>query len=477
MKAFMDKDFLLETETARHLFHDIAEGLPIVDYHCHISPKEIWEDRRFDNLAQAWLGGRNPDGSIQGDHYKWRLMRMNGVPEEYITGNMPDYERFLKFVEAMELSAGGPIVPWCHLELKTFFGYEKPLTTASAKEAWDFCNEKLKNDPRLSVRGIIEQSNVIFIGTTDDPADSLEWHRKIQADPAFSVKVCPSFRPDQAILIDNPGFPEYMTRLAESAGRKSLDSVRDVLEALTERLEYFRSLGCRAADHGLEAVPWRPASEEEVNTIYLKALRGQGITAEERDIYKTALLYYLAGEYRRLNIAMQIHYSALRNVNTRLFKALGPDVGGDTVGQVSCIKELAAFMGALDEAGKLPKMILYSLNPAENLLLDALAGCFQSEESPCRVQHGAAWWFNDTRSGIEAQIRSLANAGQLGNAVGMLTDSRSFLSYPRHSYYRRILCSMIGNWVENGEYPNDEAALRRIVEGVCWRNAVRYFDL
>ena len=477
MKAFMDRDFLLETETARHLFHDIAEGLPIVDYHCHISPKEIWEDRRFDDLAQAWLGGRNPDGSCSGDHYKWRLMRMNGTPEEYVTGDRPDWERFLKFAEALELSAGSPMMHWCHMELKTFFGCEKPLTAATAKEVWDLCNEKLRNDPELSVRGMIRKSNVVFIGTTDDPADTLEWHRRIQADPSFPVQVCPSFRPDKAILIGQTGFPEYIGRLAESVGKKSLDSVREVLDALTVRLEYFKSLGCRAADHGLEAVPWRPASEEEADAVYRKALRGEALTEEEREIYETAVLCHLAKEYHRLNIAMQIHYSALRNVNTRLFKALGPDVGGDTVGQVSCIKELAAFMSALDEAGTLPKMILYSLNPAENLLLDALAGCFQSGELPCRVQHGAAWWFNDTRSGIEEQIRSLANAGQIGNALGMLTDSRSFLSYPRHSYYRRILCNMIGHWVENGELPNDEAVLRRIVEGVCYKNAVRYFGL
>ena len=477
MKAFMDKDFLLETETARHLFHDYAEKLPLIDYHCHISPKEIYENRRFNNLVEVWLGGENPDGTYFGDHYKWRLMRMNGVPEEYVSGNKPAYERFLKFVEALELSVGNPMVHWCNMELQTFFGFNKPLTMETAKECWDFCNDKLQNDPACSVRGIVEKSNVYYIGTTDDPVDTLEWHARIAADESIKTKVCPSVRPDRAIFVHKPDFPEYIGKLAKSVGKESLNSAKEVFDALTERIEFFKSMGCRASDHGIEYMPWHPASDEEVDAVFQKAMRGEQITLEERDIYETAILTHLAKTYHRLDIAMEIHYSALRNVNTRKFKKLGLDVGIDTINQVSCIRALASFMGALDETGELPKMILFSLNPAENLLLDTLAGCFQTEEMPGKVQHGAAWWYNDTKSGMEDQMRNLANVGQLGNFIGMLTDSRSFLSYPRHSYFRRILCNMIGNLVENGEYPNREESLKRIIEGVCFTNAKRYFNI
>ncbi len=477
MKAFMDKDFLLENETARHLFHDYAEKLPLIDYHCHISPKEIYENRRFNNLVEVWLGGRNPDGTYFGDHYKWRLMRMNGVPEEYVSGNKPPYERFLKFVEALELSIGNPMVHWCNLELQTFFGFNKPLTMETARECWDFCNDKLKNDPSCTVRGIVEKTNVYYIGTTDDPIDTLEWHKKIAEDKSIRTKVYPSIRPDRAIFVHKPDYPEYIGKLAKSVGKESLDSAKEVFDALTERIEYFKSLGCRASDHGIEYVPWHPASDEEVEAVFQKAMRGEKISLDERDIYETAILMHLAKTYHRLDIAMEVHYSALRNVNTRKYKTMGLDVGIDTINQVSCIQALASFMGALDENGELPKMILFSLNPSENLLLDVLAGCFQTEEMPCKIQHGAAWWFNDTKCGMEDQMRSLASVGQLGNFIGMLTDSRSFLSYPRHNYFRRILCNMIGTLVENGEYPNREESLKRIVEGICFTNAERYFNI
>ena len=477
MKDFMDKDFLLETETAKHLFHDYAEHMPLVDYHCHINPKEIYEDRRFDNLVEVWLGGKQPEGGYFGDHYKWRVMRSNGVSEDYITGDRPDYERFLKFVEALEMAIGNPMYHWCNLELRQFFGYDKPLTVENAEEAWNFCNEKLRTDPNLTVRGIIKKANVAFIGTTDDPVDTLEWHGRIAADKTIDVKVCPSFRPDKAINIQKEGFAEYIGKLAKSVGKESLDSAEEVMDALVQRLEFFKTMGCRASDHGLDYVPFRPASAKKVNEIFQKAMAGESLSKKEAEKYQTAVLLCLGKAYHRLGIAMQIHYSCYRNANERMFRKLGPDTGFDMIAQNTCGQDIARFLSALDESGELPKTILYSLNPADNAQLGTILGSFQADEVPGKIQHGSAWWFNDTKSGMEEQMKSLANLSLLGNFVGMLTDSRSFLSYARHDYFRRILCNLVGNWVENGEYPNDDKALKRIVEGVCFRNAERYFEL
>ena len=477
MKEFMDKDFLLETETAKHLFHDYAEHMPLVDYHCHINPKEIYEDRRFDNLVEVWLGGKQPEGGYFGDHYKWRVMRSNGVSEDYITGDRPDYERFLKFVEALEMAIGNPMYHWCNLELRQFFGYDKPLTVENAEEAWNFCNEKLRTDPNLTVRGIIKKANVAFIGTTDDPVDTLEWHGRIAADKTIDVKVCPSFRPDKAINIQKEGFVEYIGKLAKSVGKESLDSAEEVMDALVQRLEFFKTMGCRASDHGLDYVPFRPASAKKVNEIFQKAMAGESLSKKEAEKYQTAVLLCLGKAYHRLGIVMQIHYSCYRNANERMFRKLGPDTGFDMIAQNTCGQDIARFLSALDESGELPKTILYSLNPADNAQLGTILGSFQSDEVPGKIQHGSAWWFNDTKSGMEEQMKSLANLSLLGNFVGMLTDSRSFLSYARHDYFRRILCNLVGNWVENGEYPNDDKALKRVVEGVCFRNAERYFEL
>ncbi len=477
MRPFMDKDFLLETETAKHLFHDYAEQMPLCDYHCHIPPREIYENRRFSDIVEVWLGGKQPDGSYFGDPYKWRVRRSNGVSEDYITGDKPATERLKKFAESVEMAIGNPMYHWCNLELRKFFGYEGYFSPETSDAIFAKTAEMLQSDPKLTVRGLIEQSNVAMIGTTDDPIDTLEWHEKIAADPSIKFKVCPSFRPDKAINISKPGFQEYLGRLAESVGKTELKTVADVRAALTQRLEFFVKHGCRASDHGLDYIPCRPCTRAQADAALEKALAGQELTVEEAEHYQTAILLHLGREYHRLNVVMQLHYSCLRNVNEGMYARLGPDTGFDMIAQNTCGGSIAQLLSALDEKGECPKTILYSLNPADNAQLGTLIGCFQGPEVPGKLQHGSAWWFNDTKTGMEEQMISLANLGLLGNFVGMLTDSRSFLSYARHDYFRRIFCNLVGRWVENGEYPNDEAALKKIVEGVCYRNAARYFNL
>lgn len=476
MKRFMDKDFLLENETAKHLFHDYAENMPIIDYHCHISPKEIYEDRRFHGIDEVWLGGKNADGTYFGDHYKWRLMRANGTPEEYVTGGKPGKERIQKFADALEMAIGNPMVHWTNLELQKYFGITEPLTSENAEKVYEKCADMLENDPKLSVRGIISSSNVVFIGTTDDPADDLFWHKKIAEDPSIDVKICPSFRPDKAISIAKDGFTAYIEKLAAASG-KTISTAEDVKDALIERLEYFVSLGCRASDHGLDYIPFCETSEELADAVFRKAQQGEKISREEADVYGTYILLHLAKAYHRLGVVMQFHYSCYRNANARIYREMGPDTGVDMIAVNDCGIQIAGLLSALDETGECPKTILYSLNPADDTQIDTLCGCFQTDEVPGKIQHGSAWWFNDTKSGMEAQMRSLANEGLLGNFVGMLTDSRSFLSYARHDYFRRIFCNILGEWVENGEYPNREESLRKIVEGVCYKNAKRYFNL
>ena len=477
MKAFMDKDFLLSTDTAKHLFHDYAEKLPLVDYHCHLNPREIYEDRRFEDLAEVWLGGLQPDGSYAGDHYKWRVMRSNGTPEEYVTGTKPGFERFMKFVEALEMAIGNPMYHWCHLELQQFFGVYEQLTTESARRIWDHCNDLLRNDPDMTARGLIRKANVTFIGTTDDPIDSLEWHDKIAGDPTITTVVGPSYRPDKAVNIHKAGWKEYLQQLAASVGKERLPTMADVLDALMERLEFFKTHGCRASDHGLDYVPFRNYTLEQADAVYQKALRGEQLTTEEVEGYQTVILLHLGKAYHRLGIVMQLHYSCLRNNNNRIFKLQGGDTGVDAIAQNTCGGNISALLSSLDEAGACPKTILYSLNPADNAQLGSLIGCFQDSTIPGKIQHGSAWWFNDNKTGMQEQMISLGNLGLLGNFVGMLTDSRSFLSYARHDYFRRILCDLVGTWVENGEYPNNEASLKRIIEGVSSYNAMRYFEL
>ena len=459
MRAFMDRDFLLSTETAKHLYHDFAEGMPIIDYHCHLDPKEIFEDRKFENITQLWLGG---------DHYKWRLMRSAGVGERFITGDATDREKFRKWAETVSLAIGSPLYHWSHLELRNYFGYDGVLNGDTAEEVWNLCSEKLQT---LSARKLIEDSNVKALCTTDDPADSLEWHKKIAEDPSFGVKVLPSFRPDKAVSIEKADYLEYLKRLGE------ITSFSQLAEVLKERLAVFVSLGCRVSDHGLESVPYAPATEAEVEAIFQKRLHGELPTAQEAKQFKTALLLALGREYRRLGVVMQLHFGVIRDNAKRVFRALGPDAGVDSIGDAVSIRDLAAFLNALDETDELPKTILYSLNPNDNAALVTVMGAFQTGEAVSKIQHGSAWWFNDHKRGMIDQLTNLAAGGYLAGFVGMLTDSRSFLSYARHEYFRRILCDLIGTWVENGEYPADDAALRTIVEGICYANAQRYFHL
>lgn len=477
MKKFMDEDFILHTETAKRLYKNYAAPMPLVDYHCHISPREIYENRRFNNLVEVWLGGKQPDGSYFGDHYKWRVMRSNGVSEDYVTGQKPDFERFMKFVEALQMAIGNPMYHWCNLELHKYFGVTEALTPENAKEIWDKCADMLQNDPKLTVRGLIEQSNVAMVGTTDDPTDTLEWHEKIAGDPSIKFKVCPSFRPDKAINITKAGFADYIARLAESVGKSSLATTEDICGALTERLEFFKKLGCRASDHGLDYIMFRDGSMQQADKALKKALAGETLTTEEAEVYQTKLLLCLGRAYHKNGIAMQLHYNCCRNANSLMMSSHGPDTGFDTIDNLSCSHGIISLLDALDKENALPKTIIYSLNPNEDALIDTIIGAFQSDEIPGKIQHGSAWWFNDTKTGMENQMISLANLGLLGNFIGMLTDSRSFLSYTRHDYFRRIFCNLVGTWVENGEYPDNEAALKNIVEGVCYKNAVRYFDL
>lgn len=464
--SFINDDFLLKNGTAKRLYHSYAENQPIIDYHCHISPREIAEDKRFSDISEIWLGG---------DHYKWRLIRMLGVPESEITGSCDPRVKFRHFAEALPLAIGNPMYHWTHLELKRYFGCDLILKPSTADEIFDLCNEVLSR-PEMSAKGIIGRSNVKMIGTTDDPIDSLEWHEKIAADGNFGTLVLPSFRPDKAVNIDKAGFKDYIEKLAEASGVK-ISTAEDVMKALSLRLEHFCAHGCRAADHGLDFAVFSPAPISEVNGIFARAMNGEAVTAAEADKYKTAILLHIGREYAKKGVVMQLHFNCLRNVNSAHFDLIGPDTGFDCIRSRSCGEELAGFLNELDRSGCLPKTVLYSLNPVDNELLDTIAGSFPGEVGIQKVQHGAAWWFNDTKSGMEAQLKSFANLALLGGFIGMLTDSRSFLSYTRHEYFRRIFCNLLGEWVEAGEYPDDEESLRAIVEGVCYKNAAKFFGI
>ena len=464
--SFITEEFLLQNKTAKELYHGYAEEMPIVDYHCHIDPGQIARNEKFENITRIWLGG---------DHYKWRLIRSDGVCEEEITGKADDKTKFMHFARMLPKAIGNPMVHWTHLELKRYFGYDGFLCPETAEEVWELCNEKLQKD-EMSVCSIIKSSNVKMIGTTDDPVDSLEHHAALRESGLCSAKVLPSFRPDKAVNVEKDGFAAYIAKLSEAAGMP-ITCVDDVKKALTKRLEFFCSLGCRASDHGLDYVVYAPACKERLEETFALAMSGEKPSQERADEYKTEILLHLGREYARLGVVMQIHYGAQRNTNSRLFARLGPDTGFDCISVRNCGEAVTGFLNALDADGALPRTILYSLNPNDNQLLDTVLGCFQGTEVEGKIQHGSAWWFSDTKAGMEAQLKSLSELSLLGNFVGMLTDSRSFLSYTRHEYFRRILCNLIGTWVENGEYPDDRKLLGKLVQDICYNNAERYFNL
>ena len=464
MKPFMDKDFLLSTDTAKQLYHDYAAKMPVLDYHCHINPQEIAEDRKFDNITQVWLGG---------DHYKWRQMRSNGVEEKYITGDATDREKFQKWAETLEKLIGNPLYHWSHLELQKYFGYTGHLNGDTAQEVWDLCNEKLGQDS-MTVRNIIRQSGVTLICTTDDPVDTLEWHEKIAADDTFDVQVLPAWRPDKAMNVEKPDFAAYMARLSDVSGVKVKD-FSSLKEALKARMDYFADHKCSVSDHALEYVMYVPADDKEIDAIMAKGLAGQGISREEELKYKTAFMLFVAKEYNRRNWVMQLHYGCKRDNNAYMYQQLGADTGFDCINNYAPSAQMADFLNALSVTNEIPKTIIYSLNPNDNASIGTILGCFQAAGANGRIQQGSAWWFNDHKVGMTEQMTSLANLGCLGNFIGMLTDSRSFLSYTRHEYFRRIMCELIGGWVENGEYPDDRKALKKIVEGISYNNAVKYF--
>ena len=463
MKKFMDKDFLLETETAKVLYHDHAAKMPICDFHNHLNVQEIYEDKVFNDIGEIWLGG---------DHYKWRALRTNGIKEEYVTGKEVSFqEKFSKWAETIPYTFGNPLYHWTHLELQRYFGIEEPLSPKTEKEIYEKCNQML-NTKEFSVRNLLRMMNITVLCSTDDPADDLRYHKALKED-GFEIQVLPTFRPDKALGIDKADFAEYIAKLSEVVGYE-IDSIETLKKALEERINYFAEVGCRVSDHGLDENLYIKASEE-VDAIFKKALAGEKLTAEEIKKFKGNVLVFLGSHYHKRNWTMQLHIGAVRNNSTRMFEKLGPDAGFDSIDDICYAKELSALLNAMDYNAELPKTILYCLNAKDNEMLASMAGNFQDGSCKGKVQFGAAWWFLDQKRGMEAQLDVLSQIGLLSAFVGMLTDSRSFLSFPRHEYFRRILCNYIGNLVENGEYPADMEFLGQMVENICYNNAMEYF--
>ena len=450
--SFINDNFMLKTETARKLY-DAVKDLPIIDYHCHLSPKMIAEDYKFRNAFDLFLGG---------DHYKWRQMRTNGVDEEYITGGADEYEKFKAFARTLPYLIGNPLYHWTHLELKRYFDIDETLNEESCERIWNRVNECLAKD-EYSAQNLIKRSNVAIICTTDDPIDTLEYHEQLQN---FETKILPTFRPDKAVEIGKETFLPYIAQ----TGVKTYD---ELVAWMRARIQFFHDHGCRLSDHALEYVPFGIGDAE---AAFNKRMAGGELTNEEIDAFKTAMLTVCAEEYTRLGWAMQLHIGALRNNNRRMYEKLGADVGFDSINDLCIAENLSKFMDSLEYRDVLPKTILYTLNPKDNYVLGTMLGNFQKAPVAGKIQFGSGWWFNDQRDGMEAQMQALANLGMLARFVGMLTDSRSFVSYPRHEYFRRILCNLIGKWVEEGEYPADMETLTEIVSGICYHNALRYFN-
>jgi glucuronate isomerase len=463
--TFLNDDFLLETKTAKILYHEYAVNMPIIDYHCHLDPSEIYLDKRFDNLAEAWLGG---------DHYKWRIMRANGVSEDKVTGVAPAWEKFRAFAEVLPRAIGSPIFHWAHMELLYYFDCNYTLNPETAKDIWEMCNDQLQNDDELSVRGILRNSHVDALCTTDDPVDDLQWHRKLAEDGSMTTEILPCWRPGIALDVSATGFADYVKMLEDATGI-SINSYVGMKTALLKSIEYFKEQGCLASDHGIPNLFYAPATDEQLNDIFTKALRGEAVTEYEADQYRYELLLFCAKEYARLGWVMQLHYGTLRNVNTSMFKKLGPDTGFDCSVFTGGTSGLAKFLDTLEMSGSLPKTILFSIDPNDNPALTTLSACFSEAGVKGKVQQGSAWWFNDTYYGMDQQLKFFAEQGVLGNFLGMLTDSRSFLSFTRHEYFRRLLCNLLGGWADSGKYPNDTGYLGSLVQDICYNNVKDYF--
>ncbi|QPB43578.1 glucuronate isomerase [Rodentibacter haemolyticus] len=466
MKTFMDQDFLLATDTAKKLYHQYAKDMPIFDYHCHLSPKDIAENRQFKDLTEIWL---------EGDHYKWRALRSAGVEEKLITGNASAEEKYQVWAETVPKCIGNPLYHWTHLELRRPFGIEnKLLNPQSADEIWHKCNALLAT-PEFSARGILKQMNVRLVGTTDDPIDDLRYHQQIKADSNFDVEVVPTFRPDKIFKIELDGFTDYLSQLEHITGQK-IENFSDLKSALVNRLDYFDQNGAKASDHGIEIVRFSPIPDEQTLThILQKRLQKKPLSETETAQFSTALLVWLGKEYHKRNWVMQYHIGAIRNNNSRMFAQLGADAGFDSIGDRPYAEKLANLLDEMDKTDQLPKTILYCLNPRDNEMLASMIGNFQGGGIAGKIQFGSGWWFNDQKDGMERQLQQLSQLGLLSQFVGMLTDSRSFLSFTRHEYFRRILCNLIGNWVENGEVPNDLDLLGKMVQDICFNNAKAYF--
>jgi len=466
MKKFMDENFLLQSQTAIKLFHEHAKKMPIYDYHCHLSAKEIAEDINFDNIGQAWLAG---------DHYKWRAMRTNGIAEKYCTGDASDYEKFEKWAETVPMTIRNPLYHWNHLELQRFFNINALLSPETCKEIYDKSSALLKT-PEYSVRNIMKKMNVKIVCTTDDPADSLQYHQKIKND-GFEIKVLPAFRPDKAMAVNNTSiYIKYLKKLSEVSNTK-INDFSSLMDAIDKRHGLFHDFGCRLADHGVEYLFAEDYTQEEIDKIFTKVISSTSLSIEEIAKFKSAFLYEASRLNNKRGWVQQLHIGAFRNNNTRLFQKIGPDTGFDSIGDYPQGDSMVNFLDRLDKTNELAKTIIYNMNPRDNALIASMIGNFQDGSFPGKIQFGSGWWFLDQKDGMEAQMNALSNMGLLSRFIGMNTDSRSFLSYPRHEYFRRILCNLIGNDVENGEMPADMALLGKLVEDISYNNAVNYFGI
>lgn len=460
----MDENFLLSNDLAVKLYHDYAKNMPIIDYHCHIDPKEIYENKKFKNITEAWL---------YGDHYKWRAMRINGIDEKFITGDASDYDKFMAWSKTITMTICNPLYSWTHLELQRFFGIYDILNEKTAPQIWEKANKMLSSD-EFRVRELIKKSNVETICTTDDPVDTLEYHIKIREDKDFNVKVLPTFRPDKAMKIRSNDFIPWLKKL-EQASKMKISNYDEFLNALKVRIEFFNSVGCKISDHGLDSIMYEETSKEEVESIFYRVINGETISQEEENKYKTYTLRCMGKAYCKLGWTMQIHMEAIRDNNTRMLEKLGPNTGFDSIRDGSIAYPLSKILNSLESEKSLPRTIIYSLNPNDNYIVSTMTGNFQGDGIPGKIQFGAAWWFNDNKDGMIDQMKALANTGLISRFVGMLTDSRSFLSYTRHEYFRRILCNLISEYVKNGEIPEDMELLENTIKGICYNNAKKYF--